>query len=59
MADANIQGQVEYLAESIQSIDWADLWQRLALRFIVSRKSGSRHHFKGITHFLNMRASRT
>ncbi len=31
VADANIQGQVEYLAESMQGVDWSDFWQALGL----------------------------
>ena len=36
VADANIEGHVEYLAGRMQGVDWADFWQALGLRFIVS-----------------------
>ena len=31
VADANIQGQVEYLVQRMQSDPWADCWQALGL----------------------------
>ncbi len=31
VADANIQGQVEHLAQRMQAEPWADLWQALGL----------------------------
>ncbi len=31
VADANIQGQVEYLVQWMQADDWADFWQALGL----------------------------
>jgi hypothetical protein len=31
VADANIQGQVEHLAQRMQAAAWADLWQALGL----------------------------
>ena len=31
VADANIQGQVEYLVQRMQSDPWADFWQALGL----------------------------
>jgi hypothetical protein len=31
VADANIQGQVEYLAQRMQADAWVDLWQELGL----------------------------
>jgi hypothetical protein len=31
VADANIQGQVEYLVQRMQADDWADFWQALGL----------------------------
>jgi hypothetical protein len=31
VADANIQGQVEYLAQRMQADAWADFWQALGV----------------------------
>ena len=31
IADANIQGQVEYLVQRMQADAWADFWQELGL----------------------------
>ena len=31
IADANIQGQVEYLVQRMQADAWADFWQALGL----------------------------
>jgi predicted nuclease of predicted toxin-antitoxin system len=39
VADANIQGQVEYLVQRMQADDWANFWQALGLVL---------HHFEEI-----------
>ena len=31
IADANVQGQVEYLVQRMQADAWADFWQALGL----------------------------
>jgi len=44
VADANIQGQVEYLVQRMQADAWAEFWQALGLvlrRFELSLESGS------------------
>ena len=31
IADANIEGQVDYLVRRMQADDWADFWQALGI----------------------------